>query len=65
MSEAIAGPSTKPISALYCGVCTLPAEYCEFGPSFSKCKTWLEDKHPDEYARLWGEGGYRAALYYR
>ena len=54
--SAVAGPSTKPIQPSYCGVCSLPTEYCEFGPSFSKCKSWLEEKRPEEYARLWGEG---------
>ncbi|RKP33064.1 eIF1-like protein, partial [Metschnikowia bicuspidata] len=25
----------------YCGVCTFPPEYCEFGLSLEKCKEWL------------------------
>jgi hypothetical protein len=37
-------------------VCTLPTEDCEFGPSFSKCKTWLEANDQEEFQRLWGEG---------
>lgn len=56
MASAVAGPSTKPVTPFYCGVCSLPTEYCEFGPSFSKCKSWLEDKDTEEYSRLWGEG---------
>lgn len=51
-----AGPSTKPVTVSYCTVCTLPTEYCEFGPSFSKCKTSLEANDKAEYERLWGEG---------
>lgn len=31
----------QPVKVLYCGVCSLPAEYCEFGPDFEKCKPWL------------------------
>ncbi|XP_024979879.1 translation machinery-associated protein 22-like isoform X1 [Cynara cardunculus var. scolymus] len=31
----------QPVQVLYCGVCGLPAEYCEFGPDFEKCKPWL------------------------
>lgn len=53
---SVAGPSTKPVTPHYCGVCSLPTEYCEFGPSFSKCKTWLEGKDGAEYERLWGAG---------
>ncbi|BEI82403.1 hypothetical protein CcaverHIS002_0302710 [Cutaneotrichosporon cavernicola] len=53
---SVAGPSSKPIAVSYCAVCTLPTEYCEFGPSFSKCKTWLEANDQAEFRRLWGEG---------
>ncbi|WWC93156.1 translation machinery-associated protein 22 [Kwoniella dendrophila CBS 6074] len=53
---SVAGPSTKPITPHYCEICSLPTEYCEFGPSFSKCKTWLENEDKDEFERLWGEG---------
>ncbi|KAI9634414.1 translation initiation factor SUI1 [Dioszegia hungarica] len=54
MASAVAGPSTKPIHPFYCGVCSLPTEYCEFGPSISKCKSWLEGKDMNEYQRVWG-----------
>ncbi|KAL3681007.1 hypothetical protein R1sor_023963 [Riccia sorocarpa] len=30
-----------PLQVLYCPVCSLPAEYCEYGPDFEKCKPWL------------------------
>lgn len=53
---AVAGPSTKPLTPFYCDVCSLPTEYCEFGPSFSKCKSWLEGENKAEFDRLWGEG---------
>lgn len=59
LTMSVAGPSTKPVSPHYCGVCSLPTEYCEFGPSFSKCKTWLEGKDREEYERLWGAGELR------
>lgn len=52
---SVAGPS-KPVEVNYCAVCTLPTEYCEFGPSFSKCKTTLEANDKEEFDRLWGEG---------
>lgn len=53
---SVAGPSTKPVQAYYCSVCTLPTEYCEFGPSVSKCKTTLEEADKAEFERIWGEG---------
>ncbi|PON46780.1 Density-regulated protein DRP [Parasponia andersonii] len=39
----------QPVRVLYCGVCSLPAEYCEFGPDFEKCKPWLIQNAPDLY----------------
>ncbi|XP_074565457.1 translation machinery-associated protein 22 [Curcuma longa] len=40
------------VRVLYCGVCGLPAEYCEFGPDFEKCKPWLRTHAPDLYPDL-------------
>ena len=54
--SAAAGPSTKPTTVVYCNVCSLPAEYCEFGSSISKCKSWLEEQDPRLFAQLYGEG---------
>ncbi|XP_057506677.1 translation machinery-associated protein 22-like [Actinidia eriantha] len=42
----------QPVRVLYCGVCGLPAEYCEFGPDFEKCKPWLVQNAPDLYPDL-------------
>lgn len=53
--SAVAGPSTKPVTITYCAVCTLPTEYCEFGPSVSKCKAHLQETDKDEYERVWGD----------
>ncbi|CAI7633514.1 unnamed protein product [Penicillium manginii] len=41
---------------VYCGVCTLPPEYCEFGGTAKKCEEWLEAKQPDLWTRLYSEG---------
>jgi hypothetical protein len=27
----------------------LPPEFCEFGPSFDKCKPWIKENFPDLY----------------
>nr|GEV23181.1 translation machinery-associated protein 22-like [Tanacetum cinerariifolium] len=42
----------EPVKVLYCGVCGLPAEYCEFGPDFEKCKPWLIQNTPNLYPNL-------------
>ncbi|KAF8401004.1 hypothetical protein HHK36_014307 [Tetracentron sinense] len=42
----------SPVPVLYCQVCSLPAEYCEFGPDFEKCKPWLIENAPELYPDL-------------
>ena len=32
---------------VYCGVCSLPPEYCEYQPSVNKCRDWLAEHHLD------------------
>ncbi|EZG03099.1 translation machinery-associated protein 22 [Trichophyton rubrum CBS 735.88] len=40
---------------IYCGVCSLPPEYCEFGGTKKKCEEWLEKSHPDLYQKLYSD----------
>eukprot|EP00249_Psilotum_nudum_P000880 c13046_g1_i1 orf=394-969(-) len=42
----------RPVKVLYCSVCSFPAEYCEFGPDFEKCKPWLLKNAPELYPEL-------------
>lgn len=42
------------MEVLYCGVCTFPPEYCEFGGTAKRCKEWLQSKHSDLYDKLYG-----------
>ncbi|KAJ1833794.1 Translation machinery-associated protein 22 [Coemansia sp. RSA 2711] len=42
-------------TVLYCAVCSLPPEYCEFSPSRKKCEQWLQGAHPGEHERLYGD----------
>ena len=37
-----------PISVMYCGICSMPVELCEYGSSYDKCKVWLEEHADDE-----------------
>ncbi|KAA8564713.1 hypothetical protein EYC84_011608 [Monilinia fructicola] len=46
---------------VYCGVCSLPPEYCENGGTVKKCQEWLEKKYPSMYERLWSEDALAAA----
>ncbi|KAF2253141.1 RNA binding protein-like protein Tma22 [Trematosphaeria pertusa] len=46
---------TYPRKVTYCGVCTLPPEYCEFGGTTKKCEEWLEQNHPDMHAKLYSQ----------
>lgn len=39
---------------LYCEVCTLPVEYCEFGKTLKKCKMALEASNLAVYNALYG-----------
>lgn len=42
-----------PKSVLYCGVCSFPPEYCEFGASLKRCKQWLEDNNSELFEKLY------------
>jgi density-regulated protein DRP1 len=41
-----------PLKVVYCGVCGLPPEFCEYGPDFEKCKPWLAQNCPNLYPDL-------------
>ncbi|XVF89086.1 hypothetical protein PTKIN_Ptkin19aG0102400 [Pterospermum kingtungense] len=51
----------QPVKVLYCPICSLPAEYCEFGPDFEKCKPWLINNAPDVYPHLLKEADEKEA----
>ncbi|KAG6527825.1 hypothetical protein ZIOFF_009959 [Zingiber officinale] len=37
------------VRVLYCDVCNIPMEYCEFSPNLEKCKPRLRTHSPDMY----------------
>ncbi|KAG5840218.1 density-regulated protein-like [Anguilla rostrata] len=41
-----------PLKVLYCGVCSLPTEYCEYLPEPAKCRQWLEKNFPEVFAKM-------------
>jgi len=44
-----------PLEVDYCGICSLPPEYCEYGADSEKCKQWLRDNIPDLYEQICGK----------
>jgi len=59
--EAAAPTEPQSKTVIYCGVCSLPPEYCEFGGTVKKCQEWLEKNHPNMYEKLWSEDALSAA----
>ncbi|KAL5596783.1 hypothetical protein BROUX41_006533 [Berkeleyomyces rouxiae] len=49
------------LTVTYCGVCTLPPEYCENGGRVKKCQEWLEANDPELYNKLWSPEALEAA----
>ncbi|KAE8158167.1 translation machinery-associated protein 22 [Aspergillus tamarii] len=64
MAEVVqSGPAeSQARHIVYCGVCTLPPEYCEFGGTAKKCEEWLKEKQPELYRRLHSEEAISANL---
>ncbi|KAG7665153.1 TMA22 [[Candida] subhashii] len=42
-----------PQSITYCGVCSWPPEYCEFGVTLKKCQAWLHENDQALYEKLY------------
>jgi len=51
----VGGLEPQARDVVYCGVCTLPPEYCEFGGTAKKCEEWLKISHADMHGRLYSE----------
>ncbi|KAK7530533.1 translation initiation factor SUI1 [Phyllosticta citricarpa] len=62
MAEAEAPQLAEPKHVVYCGVCSLPPEYCEFGGTTKKCEEWLQTHHPDMHSRLYSADAIEANL---
>lgn len=44
-----------PKQVVYCGVCSFPPEYCEFGVSFKRCKEWLAANETELFDNLYSD----------
>ncbi|KAG9226443.1 hypothetical protein CCMSSC00406_0003322 [Pleurotus cornucopiae] len=60
--EGEAPQPRPPVQVLYCGVCTYPIEYCEFGSSLTKCKEWLKEEHPEQFDKYYSEEALQAKI---
>ncbi|KAF1813606.1 density-regulated protein DRP1 [Eremomyces bilateralis CBS 781.70] len=62
--NGVAGAESIPQSkvVVYCGVCSLPPEYCEFGGTTKKCEEWLKKHHPSLHGELYSEAAIEANL---
>ena len=38
---------TKPKVVKYCPICSMPPEFCEYGPTFDKCLPWIVENCPE------------------
>merc|ERR1712079_106740 len=38
----------------YCPICGLPPDFCQYGPSWEKCKPWCMEHYPQYYPELSG-----------
>lgn len=52
-TEVGAPPTFERRSVVYCGVCTLPVEYCEFNKHRDGCLKWLQQNHPDLFVKMY------------
>lgn len=52
MTEVAEGIVAKEV--VYCGVCSFPPEYCEFGASIKRCQEWLQANDEELYQKLNG-----------
>ncbi|KAK5990946.1 Translation machinery-associated protein 22 [Cladobotryum mycophilum] len=57
--EAPTEPQSRDV--VYCGVCTLPPEFCEYGGTVRKCQEWLEKNQPEMYTTIWSAEALEAA----
>lgn len=61
MADTEAQEELQSRHVVYCGVCSLPPEYCEFGGTVKKCQEWLQKAHPEMYDQLWSADALAAA----
>jgi len=39
--------ASQPLNVIYCGVCSMPPEFCEYGACYDRCRPWIEANCPE------------------
>ena len=51
MSDLVEGATmidfNSPAQVQYCGVCSMPPEFCEYGTCYDRCRPWIEQNCPE------------------
>eukprot|EP00927_Polykrikos_kofoidii_P021965 TRINITY_DN20649_c0_g1_i1.p1 TRINITY_DN20649_c0_g1~~TRINITY_DN20649_c0_g1_i1.p1 ORF type:complete len:270 (-),score=74.93 TRINITY_DN20649_c0_g1_i1:75-884(-) len=47
-------PIERAVDVVYCPNCGLPPDFCQYGPSWEKCKPWCLENFPQYYPELSG-----------
>jgi density-regulated protein DRP1 len=47
-------PMEGPVTLEYCPICSLPPDFCEYGPCWEKCKPWCLEHYPHYYPQYSG-----------
>eukprot|EP00435_Cladocopium_sp_Y103_P007587 s3064_g2.t1 len=47
-------PMESAVNVVYCPLCTLPPDFCQYGPMWEKCKPWCLENAPHYYPELSG-----------
>ncbi|KAJ9623602.1 Translation machinery-associated protein 22 [Taxawa tesnikishii (nom. ined.)] len=55
MAEVASQSPAPPKQVVYCGICSLPVEYCEFGGTTKKCEEWLQKNNPSLHQKLYSD----------
>ncbi len=37
----------NPVIVKYCGICSMPPEFCEFGTCYDRCLPWIRENCPE------------------
>ena len=56
-AEAVMIDASNPQQVLYCGVCSMPPEYCEYGTCYDRCLPWIMENCPEIIASNHNVGG--------
>jgi hypothetical protein len=47
-------PMQQAVKVVYCPNCGLPPDFCQYGPTWEKCKPWCLENFPQYYPHLSG-----------